>query len=100
MAALAREQMAARRIEFMNATANPVDAQIMGMEGRKYVLDETAKSVNMDLDKYMSKKLALPPPPQPGEEGVGGFGPTGAGARTLDAAGAPVVGQDVRAFNK
>ena len=100
MAALAREQMAARRIEFMNATANPVDAQIMGMEGRKYVLDETAKSVNMDLDKYMSKKLALPPPPQPGEEGAGGFGPTGAGTRTLDAAGAPVVGQDFRQFNK
>lgn len=98
MAALAREQMAARRIEFMNSTANPVDAQIMGMEGRKYVLEETAKSVNLELSKMMPKKQ-LPMPMNP-ETGQPAFGATGAGARQLDAAGSPVVGQDVRSFNQ
>ena len=93
MAALAREQLAARRMEFMNNTANPVDAQIIGIEGRKYVLTETAKSVNMDIDKYMPKNTqqALPP---------GGFGAPGDNSQQLDAAGTPVVGQDTRAFNK
>ena len=100
MAALAREQMAARRIEFMNSTANPVDAQIMGMEGRKYVLEETAKSVNMDLTRYIPKQTP-PPPPQPQEGGdPANFGPTGASAQNLDAAGAPVAGQDTRMFNE
>ncbi len=142
MAALAREQMAARRIEFMNSTANPVDAQIMGMEGRKYVLEETAKSVNLELSRMMPKNPPQPPAekPKPPSESIsfkdlppegqvqmaahagiqlssaspptaipqgpsGGapsgpsFGPTGASARTLDHAGNPVVGQDVRQFN-
>jgi hypothetical protein len=98
MAALAREQMAARRIEFMNSTANPVDAQIMGMEGRKYVLEETAKSVNLELSKMMPKKQ-LPMPMNP-ETGQPAFDATGAGAQQLDAAGAPVVGQDTRQFNQ
>jgi hypothetical protein len=100
MAALAREQMAARRIEFMNATANPVDAQIMGMEGRKYVIEETAKSVNMSLEKYMPKRQEQLPAPVDPETGQPNFGQTGASAQTLDAAGAPVQGQDTRMFNQ
>jgi hypothetical protein len=101
LAALAREQMAARRIEFMNSTANPVDAQIMGMEGRKYVLEETAKSVNMDLTRYIPKQTPPMPQAPPGEGGgEGQFGPTGANAQQLDAAGAPVAGQDTRMFNE
>ncbi len=105
LAALAREQMAARRIEFMNSTANPVDAQIMGMEGRKYVINETAKSVNMDLSRIMPKQSSQQPAPLqlpapgPGGGGQPNFGPTGENARTLDLAGAPVVGQDTRSFN-
>jgi hypothetical protein len=100
MAALAREQMAARRIEFMNSTANPVDAQIMGMEGRKYVLEETAKAVNMDLTKYLPKKQEQGPMPMNPETGQPAFDATGAKAQTLDAAGNPVVGQDVRQYNQ
>lgn len=98
MAALAREQMSARRIEFMNATANPVDAQIMGMEGRKYVLEETAKSVNLELSKMMPVKQG--PMPMDPETGRPNFDATGASAQNLDAAGNPVQGQDVRQFNQ
>jgi hypothetical protein len=98
MAALAREQMAARRIEFMNSTANPVDAQIMGMEGRKYVIEETAKAVNLDLEKYMPKEQPKKLPMAP--DGGSPFEATAPGAQTLDNAGNPVVGQDSRQFNQ
>jgi hypothetical protein len=70
------------------------------MEGRKYVLEETAKSVNMDLTRYIPKNA--PPPPAPPQEGgdPSNFGPTGASAQNLDASGAPVSGQDTRMFNE
>jgi hypothetical protein len=95
MAALAREQMSARRIEFMNATANPIDVQIMGTEGRKYVLSETAESINMNLDKYI-KKQEVNQTNQQQEQGQPGLAATGASAKTLDVAGNPVVGQDFK----
>lgn len=94
IAALAREQMVARRLEFMNNTANPVDVQIMGMEGRKYVIEETAKSLGLDLTKYLPKKM-----PEQGQQPPQ-FAPPGAGAQQLDAAGNPIVGQDTRQFNQ
>lgn len=100
MAAIAREQLAARRIEFMNTTANPIDAQIIGMEGRKYVLTETAKSVNMDLEKFMPKNMPQQLPAPEEAAGQSGFGAPGAAGRQLDAAGNPIVGQDVRMFNQ
>jgi len=92
-AALVKEQMATRRIEFMNATANPIDAQILGLEGRKYLLEETAKSIQLDLKRVFPvappQQLmgpANPPPPEKTEE--------------LDASGNPVAGQDNRMFNE
>lgn len=93
MAALNREQMVSRRLEFMNNTANPVDAQIMGMEGRKYVIDETAKALGLDLARFMPKRMPEQAP-QPMQ-----FAPPGANSQQLDQAGNPVVGQDTRMFN-
>ena len=91
-AALVKEQMAARRIEFMNATANPIDAQILGIEGRKYLLEETARSIQLDISRVFPP--ASTPPPQPA-------GPNDQSEKpqALDAAGSPVVGQDTRTAN-
>lgn len=88
--ALIKEQLASRRLEFMQMTANPIDMQILGMEGRKYLLEETAKSISLDLTRVFA-----PPPPtnQPPPEG-GAEPPTS--SKELDAAGNPVVGTDTR----
>jgi hypothetical protein len=92
-AALVKEQMAARRIEFMNATANPLDAQILGIEGRKYLLEETARSIQLDLSRVFPPAQTAPPQPA-------GPGDQSEKPQALDAAGSPVVGQDSRAFNQ
>jgi hypothetical protein len=48
-----KEMLAARRNEFLAATANPVDLQIVGPEGRAYLLREMAKNLQMDTDKLV-----------------------------------------------
>jgi len=93
-AALVREQLAARRLEFMAQTANPIDIQILGPEGRKYLLEETARSIQLDL-----RKVFPPGQSAPAQLPPGGAAP-GQGARQLNEAGAPVVGQDERQFNQ
>lgn len=42
-----KETVNVRRVEFLNATANPFDAEIMGKEGRAAVLREVAKGLQM-----------------------------------------------------
>jgi hypothetical protein len=53
MGLLQREQIQVRRNEFLAATNNPVDLQILGPEGRAYLLREMAKGLNMDTDKLV-----------------------------------------------
>ena len=53
---IAREQIQIRRNEFLAATNNPVDLQIVGPDGRAYLLREAAKALQMDTDKI------VPPP--------------------------------------
>ena len=48
-----KEQIAVRRNEFLAATANPVDLQILGPQGRAYLLREMAKGLDMDTDKLV-----------------------------------------------
>ena len=52
-ALIQREQLAVRRREFLQTTANPIDAQIMGPEGRAYLLKDTAKALQMDADRLL-----------------------------------------------
>jgi hypothetical protein len=86
-ASLMKEQLAARRIEFMRETANPIDMQILGMEGRKYLLEETARSIQLELHRVFPPRQDpnIPPmePAAPGENNA-----------NLDAAGNPVSGTD------
>lgn len=50
---VAKEQLQIRRNEFLQATANPVDLQIIGVEGRAYLLRELAHTLQMDTDKIV-----------------------------------------------
>jgi len=53
MGLVAKEQLQVRRNEFLQATANPVDLQIIGSQGRAYLLREVAKTLQMDTDKLV-----------------------------------------------
>lgn len=53
MGLVAKEQLQMRRNEFLQATANPIDLQILGMPGRAYLLREVAQSLQMDTDKLV-----------------------------------------------
>jgi hypothetical protein len=52
---LLKETQQQRRNEFMQLTANPFDMQIIGPAGRAELLRETAKSLNIDVDKIVPK---------------------------------------------
>ena len=45
-----REQLNVRRVEFLQATANPIDANIVGPKGRAAILREVAKGLAMPVD--------------------------------------------------
>jgi hypothetical protein len=47
------ETLAVRRMEWLQATNNPVDNEIVGMEGRAAVLREGARSLKMPVDKVV-----------------------------------------------
>jgi len=51
-----KEQMNVRRIEFLTATANEIDMEIMGKEGRATVLREVAKGLQMPVDDIIPSK--------------------------------------------
>ena len=88
---LAKQQEAIRLTEFMRSTANPIDAQIQGMEGRRYLQRETAKRMHLDPDKLIPEEDMLKP--LPGAEKGQAPAP---GEQRLDAAGNPVQGVETR----
>jgi hypothetical protein len=51
-----KETQNVRRIEFLNATANPIDIEIMGVEGRAAVLREIAKGLSMATDDVVPSR--------------------------------------------
>lgn len=53
MGLIAKEAVQQRRNEFLAMTANPVDLQILGLEGRAYLLRENAAGLQMDTDKLV-----------------------------------------------
>lgn len=54
-----KETAEVRRIEFLNATANPIDFQIMGPEGRASVLREVSKSLQMPEEEIVPSRTKL-----------------------------------------
>lgn len=87
--AIQRETQRARQIEFLTATANPLDAQIMGAKGRAAVLRSVSQTIGLEgeevvpnedqIDKMQKAQDTAPPPPQPGEEEKVKAGIPGAG---------------------
>jgi hypothetical protein len=51
-----KEQMNVRRVEFLTATANPIDLEIMGTEGRAAILHEVAKGLQMPADDIVPSR--------------------------------------------
>lgn len=97
-----QEQQALRKQEFLNTTNNPNDMQIMGLEGRRYILREAARILDMDVDKAvpLDRNLALLQeqldkvvisPPEGNTESTDNT--------TTDVAGNPAGGTDVNMFN-
>jgi len=78
-----REQQALRLNDFLRATANPIDAPLMGLEGRRYGLKEAAKNLHLDASKLVpdeaETKMLPGMAPPPGEQ-------------QLDEAGNPIQG--------
>lgn len=51
-----KEQMNVRRLEFLNATANPIDMEIIGLDGRAAVLREVVKGLQMPADQIIPSR--------------------------------------------
>ena len=51
--AMQRETERSRQIEFLTATANPIDAAIIGVEGRAVVLRKVADSIGLDGEQIV-----------------------------------------------
>jgi hypothetical protein len=70
------ETLQLRRNEFLQATANPIDSQIVGPEGRAEILREVAKDLGMDTNRVIPMRGSVPPaqpepPPAPnGQEAI------------------------------
>jgi hypothetical protein len=75
-----KETVNIRRIEFLNATANPFDIEIIGKDGRAAILREVAKGLQMPVDEVVPSRersaydqqqaalamASMPPQTQPG----------------------------------
>jgi hypothetical protein len=79
---LAKEALAARRNEFLRVTSNPEDLQIMGLEGRRESLIETAKDLFPDVRKIIPDPDFVKPIPGAEQQKAPLPGP-----QTLDQAG-------------
>ena len=51
-----KETVNIRRVEFLNATANPIDSEIMGPDGRAAILREVAKGLQMPVDEIIPSR--------------------------------------------
>jgi len=82
-----KETVNVRRVEFLNATANPIDIEIVGQDGRAALLREVAKGLQMPVDdivpsrekgrlgsqaKAQAQQQAAPAPTQPDGSPKGG----------------------------
>lgn len=98
-ALIAKEAAQVRRNEFLAATANPLDMQIIGVEGRAAILRETAKGLDMNVDKIVppvevlrqkwAAQQAMAAQPAAGTPEAGPVGPSPSGQVTMD--GAPTT---------
>jgi hypothetical protein len=92
-----KETVNVRRVEFLNATANEFDINIIGPQGRAALLREVAKGLQMSVDDIvpsreklaMNERLAAAAQQMPAP---GGGQPAG---QNMDLAGAPAGGTNL-----
>lgn len=84
-----RETVNVRRVEFLNATANEFDMQIIGMDGRAAILREVAKGLQMPADDIIPsrEKLGYQVKQQAAAQAQQAALPAPGAPATLDAAG-------------
>jgi hypothetical protein len=86
-----KETVNVRRLEFLNATANPIDMEIIGIEGRAAILREVAKGLQMPVEDVVPS----PEKARYTSSTAGGQAPPQAGApQVVDPAGRPKGGQE------
>ena len=56
---ISKETAQVRVSEFLARTANPLDQQIMGPEGRAYLLRENARTLSLDTDKVVPNESVV-----------------------------------------
>lgn len=56
---MVKETAQVRRNEFLRATANSIDMQIIGVKGRAALLRESAKSLDMDVDDIVPDEAVM-----------------------------------------
>lgn len=56
---LIKEQQNARRLEFLQMTANPLDSQVIGPAQRAQILREVAGGLEMDVDKIVPDQAQI-----------------------------------------
>lgn len=109
---LIKDSVQQRRLEMLQATANPLDAGIIGVPGRAEMLRETLRAAEFDTTKIIPDalelellKAALPPPHEllgntgpnaPNRPGMTPGGGTPEGVETTDLAGNPPQGVEQR----
>jgi hypothetical protein len=96
-----KDQLAIRRKEFLAETLNPVDQQIMGIQGRAYILGENIKSLEMDPHRALPNLEAIEKM-APGAQ-MPGMAPPGApspGGTPTDVNGNPQGGGDSNSFQQ
>ena len=97
-----KDTVNSRRVEFLQATANEFDMQIMGQDGRAAILREVAKGLQMPEDEVIPtrekaalNRLAAQRESQAAITPPDG-GRTGPQPQVLDQAGNPAGGQEAK----
>jgi len=96
---IAKEQQASRMTELLSITANPIDAQIMGLDGRKKLLREVIRTHEMDPEAVIPE-FSFAALAQTGDQALSGPGAAPlAKPANLNAAGEPTQGTDFQTVN-
>lgn len=98
---IAKEQRQVRQSELLATTNNPVDLQIMGIEGRANLLRETVKDMDLKVDDVIpNQDKIMAQAKQAAMQELPGKQPPNANPQTLDAAGDPSNGASNALFQQ
>lgn len=97
-ALIVKEQMQLRRGEFLAQTANPVDMQIIGIEGRAELLREAVRALDMPVDRIIPPRQELKEQMQQQQAAQQPQPPMQDPAQALMPDGSPAGGQSFNQF--